>query len=194
MISNTLANFRRAQTAPQAAKQRGVTLMELIASLAVMAVVTVSALALYNAAVSSQRATQLTQEITALHGAAAQLWMGQGSFGASGDNLADTIVAAGRAPSTLRVTGTAPNRVLHHALGNIRFTSNVSTFHLALDGIPQNTCVELLSGVTTAQWAGVRVAATMAAVGAATLVPMPITPSDAAAACLSTSAIQFTGS
>lgn len=190
MISNTLANFRRAQTAPQAAKQRGVTLMELIAGLAVMAVIVVGALALYNAAVNAQRATQLKQDTAALRSAVNALWMGQGSYGAAGASLNQVLISAGRIPSTIQVSGTT----LRHVGGGtieVRVATNVQQFNLIVGGLNESLCIELLSGPQ--DWFAIGTA-----VGTGTPVnipsPFPISPAAADTACApSNNTITFTG-
>jgi len=176
-------------------KQRGVTLLELIAGLAVMAVIVVGALALFNAANTAQRGTQLTQDITALRSAVTQLWMGQGTFSTGSLNV--PLIASGRIPATLRATG----NVLNHPTGTIDVVGGGSSFHLVVTGLPQSVCMDVLTSATG--WSGVRIAqpATPPAQGTQLIGgvtrTMPISPVDAASACTGTTnnnAIQFTGS
>lgn len=192
MISNTLANFRRAQTAPQAAKQRGVTLMELIAGLAVMAVIVVGALALFNAANNAQRGTQLTQDVTALRGAVTHLWMGQGGYGTG--QLAPTLLAAGRVPGTLRnVSGT-----LHHQTGIIDILGAGQWYHVVVTGLTQAVCIDLLTGASG--WIGVRTATAYTpgtALATTEISTFPISPAVATGRCGgagNSNVVQFTGS
>lgn len=174
-------------------KQRGVTLMELIAGLAVMAVLVVGALALFNAANTAQRGTQLTQDITALRSAATQLWMGQGTFPAGTLNV--PLIASGRVPATLRAAG----NVLNHPTGTIDVVGGGgSSFHLVVTGLPRSVCMDVVTSATG--WSSVRIAqpATPPAQGsqlAGTDRTIPVTPADAAVACAgaNNNAIQFTG-
>jgi len=172
-------------------KQRGVTLMELIAGLAVMAVIVVGALALYNTAVNSQRATQLKQDTAALRSAVNALWMGQGSFGATpGAPLNQVLISAGRIPSTIQVAGTT----LRHVGGgtiDVQVAANVQQFNLIVRGLNESLCIELLSGPQ--DWFAIGTA-----VGAGTPVnipsPFPISPAAADTACVpSNNTITFTG-
>jgi len=172
-------------------KQRGVTLMELIAGLAVMAVIVVGALALFNTANNAQRGIQLTQDVTALRGAVTHLWMGQGGYGAG--QLAPTLLAAGRVPGTLRnVSGT-----LHHQTGVIYILGAIQRYHVVVTGLSQAVCIDLLTGASG--WIEVRTATayTQGAPLATTAISVfPITPEIATNRCVTgnSNVVQFTGS
>ena len=176
-------------------KQRGVTLMELIAGLAVMAVIVVGALALYNTAVNSQRATQLKQDTAALRSAVNSLWMGQGSYGAVGANLNQTLVSAARVPSTIQVVAGNPPTLRHVGGGTVVVSvhaTNPQRFSVAVNGLNESLCIEMLSGPQ--DWVEIGTA-----VGAAPPVaippPFPISPAAADTACApsNNNTITFTG-
>jgi len=172
-------------------KQRGVTLMELIAGLAVMAVIVVGALALFNTANNAQRGMQLTQDVTALRGAVTHLWMGQGTYGTG--QLAPTLLAAGRVPGTLRnVSGT-----LHHQTGIIDILGAGQRYHVVVTGLSQAVCIDLLTGASG--WIEVRtaIAYTQGTPLATTpIITFPISPADAMTRCVTgnSNVVQFTGS
>lgn len=153
--------------------EAGVTLMELIAALSVIAVIIIGALALYGSATTSQASTQLVSDITAIKSATKQLFMGQGTYGAAGTNLNATLIAANKIPTTIRANGAALNHSLN---GQVTVTSNGGTFTIALTNIPISTCISLL---TSAQdWASVT------APGGQTLAAnLPSTPANATLRC-----------
>lgn len=167
-------------------KQVGMTLLELIASLSVVAMVVVGALALYQSANASQRTTQITQELTAIRSATKQLWQGQGTFGTSGANLNNILVSAKKMPTTIRVdTSTTPNTLTHAANGTVSITSSVTTFDVALTNITEELCIPLLTGAQG--WVSVTVA------GSAAINSFPIAPAVATTACATGTVLTFRG-
>jgi len=167
-------------------KQAGMTLLELIASLSVVAVVVVGALSLYQSATASQRTTQLTQDLTAIRAATKQLWQGQGTFGANGTNLNDVLVVSKKIPTTIRVdTTTAPDTLIHAANGTVNITSSMTTFDVAMTNIDQDLCIPLLTG--SQGWVSVTVA------GSAAITSFPIPPATATAACSTGNVVTFRG-
>ena len=171
-------------------KQRGVTLLELIAGLAVMAVIVVGALALFNTANNAQRATQLKTDIEALRAGVTQLWMGQGNYGTV--NLAPTLHTAGRIPGTVRVTGSGAATTLTHAAnGTFEVRGATTRFTIQVNGLTSALCVELSTGPHN--WNSVQINMNAAILPAA----FPIAPAMAAGQCTvagSGNHIIFTGS
>lgn len=186
-MKSNLTNLKKTTlTNPRFKKQSGVTLMELIAGLSVMAVVVVGSLALYTSATSSQKTTQLTQDASAIRAAVKQMWQGQGSFGANGTNLNNVLVSAKKVPTTIRVdTATNPNTLTHAANGTVNITSAVTAFNMAFTNIEEDLCIPLLTGAQG--WLGVTVA------GTAEITTFPIAPATAATACASGTTVTFRG-
>lgn len=177
---NTIKNIKRIK------KQAGMTLLELIASLSVVAVVVVGALALYQSATASQRTTQITQDLTAIRAATKQLWQGQGTFGANGTNLNNVLVSAKKMPTTIRVdTSTTPNTLTHAANGTVNITSSVTSFDVALTNIEEDLCIPLLTGAQG--WVSVTVA------GSAAITSFPVAPAVATTACATGTVLTFRG-
>lgn len=174
------------KTMKQIKKQAGVTLLELIAALSVLAVIVVGALALYSSATSSQAATQTAQDVTAIRAAVKQLWQGQGTYGAANTNLNDTLVASKRIPTTIRVdTSTTPDTLTHALNGTVNVVSTGSGFTLTLTNIPKDVCIPLLTGATG--WTSVKA-------GTATAITsFPIAPASAVTACATGTDVVFTG-
>lgn len=160
-------------------RQRGMTLMELISSLAIIAAVVVGALALFGSADSSQKSTQLLTEITALRSAVKSLWTGQGSYGVSGTNLNGVLYTAKRVPATMKVDSTSNPVTLTHSMnGTATIISQGTTFQLTVTNIPSDVCVSAITASGSGStWSGISVN------GAA--VTLPPSPEDAAAKCAS---------
>ncbi len=167
-------------------KQAGVTLMELIAGLSVMAVVVVGALALYQSATASQQTTQLTQDLAAIRASVKQMWQGQGSFGANGTNLNSVLVTAKRIPTTIRVdSSTTPPTLTHAANGTVNLVSSVTSFDVTLTNIGEELCIPLLTGAQG--WVSVTVG------GGTAVTSFPVAPAVAATSCAAGSTVVFRG-
>lgn len=166
--------------------QRGLTLIELIAGLAIMASVIVGALSLFNTTSVSQKATQISTEIHGLRSAMGKLYSGMGTFGTA--NMNQMLITAGKVPSTLRVSGTT---ISHGFGGNVAVTGATSYYHIQLSGVPQDACVEILTGSGTWDAVSHTSAPTLAGLTADTLpanhlansVHPVVDPAAAAAAC-----------
>lgn len=166
----TYIDENNTKTPYQTNSQSGVTLMEMIAALAIIAVIIVGSLALYKAATSSQSSTQLVQDVMAVRSAVRQLYLGQGSYG-SGE-LATVLVASKRLPSTIKNSGSPP--ILTHQSGKtITLTGAGATFTIGIDDLTPDVCIPLLTSL--GDWSSATVNTTA--------VTLPVTASAAATAC-----------
>lgn len=166
----TYIDENNTKTPYQTNSQSGVTLMEMIAALAIIAVIIVGSLALYRAATSSQSSTQLIQDVMAVRSAIRQLYLGQGGYGSG--NLATVLVASKRLPSTIKNSGTPP--ILTHQSGKIiTITGAGATFTIGIDDLTPDICIPLLTSL--GDWSS----ATVNAAG----VTLPATTPSAALAC-----------
>ena len=157
----------------RAKKQAGLTLIELIASLAILALVIGGALSLYTSASNSQATTQTVSDFNSLRAAIKGLYIGQGSF-ASVTNA--VLVASGKVPSTIAVTGSGATTALTTSFsGVVSVTGTATNFSIGVTLVPQPVCIGLLSSATG--WSSITVGT-----GAA-MTAFPITPAAAAAAC-----------
>lgn len=166
-------------------RQSGMTLMEVIASLAVMAVVVVGALSLYNSADSSQKSTQLSQDLTAVRAAVKQLWSGQGSYGTV--NINNTLVTAKRVPTTMSVdTSTTPNTISHPLNGTVNIVGATTSFTVTATAIPSDVCTSMMTGGHG--WFSIKA-------GAAAARTPPVAPGTASADCGAAATVDmvFTG-
>lgn len=153
--------------------QTGVTLMELIASLAIMAVIVAGAVALYSSATSSERAASIERDLLAIQASTRALFLGQGSYGPANSDLNNVLIKAKKIPSTIKVT--PPNTLTHQAHGNIAVKSTGSSFAIELDNISEELCISLMTRAT--QWASVQAGTQTAQTS------FPVSPAVAATQC-----------
>lgn len=165
----------------RAGTQAGISLLELIAALTVIAAIIVGALALYTSASTTQSSTQLVQDTISLRSAIQQLYQGQGSYGATNADLNAVLNNAKRVPSTIRVVpGNPPTFLLPFSNGASQSAltataqSGGTQFRLRLTNIPQAVCISLMT--TSSGWISV----TGQSGGART---PPVTPAIANSSC-----------
>lgn len=159
-------------------KQAGMTLMEVIASLAVMAVVVVGALSLYNSAQSSQQSTAITRDLAAVHSALSGLFAGQGTYGASTTNLNAILKSTNRIPTTMTADASVPPVITTALNGTLTATAAATAgqVSVAITNVTSDVCTFL--AVNAGGWTTLGVGAT-----GVTPLTLPTTPALAAAAC-----------
>ncbi|MBF4990972.1 type 4 pilus major pilin [Methylophilus sp. QUAN] len=165
--------------------QAGVTLLELIISLTIMAVIIVGALKLNNSASSTNNSTQLTTDIASIRAAVKNMWSGQQSYGTSGTNLNTILVTAKRIPTSITVdTSATPNVLTHQLNGTIVVASTGTSFNVTVTNIPVDVCIPLVTGAQG--WTSVQ------AGSAAARTTFPIPTATAAADCDTGTTLVFT--
>lgn len=157
------------------ARQRAVTLMELIASVAIMAILVVGALTLYGSAQTGSNTTQLTRDLTGVMSSTKSLFAGQFNYGTAVLNT--TLIAARAIPSSWTVSGGTAGTITHQMNGTVTVTGKgAAGFEVALTAIPQAICVKLLANNSNTGWDSI-------VVGSTTITTFPISPVTAATAC-----------
>ena len=168
-------NLNKKNSVEKLHPEAGVTLLELIAALAIISVIIIGALALYTSAQTSQASTQMVQDTTSIRSAVKVLYQGQGTFGTV--VLNDQLVAAKRVPTTIKMdTSTTPDTLTHGLNGTIVVTGAGATFTVALSNIPPEVCIPLLT--TSQGWLTY-------AIDSAAAASFPVTPATAVTACTS---------
>lgn len=124
-------------------KQQGASLLEGIAYLGIAALVVLGAVSLLTGASASAKANQTTAELVSLRTAVKKLYAGQ-AYPVS--SLTGTLTAAKAVPSTLQVSGTSITNSWGGAV-TVAGTS-ATTFEIVYNDIPQDVCVNTLSGLT----------------------------------------------
>lgn len=150
-------------------KQAGASLLEIISYLGIAAVVILGAVMLLNSAFGSANANRALNEVTSIQMNVKKLYMGQqAGFGVG--SLNTTIATANKFPTTLRVAGANVFNAWNSA---VVVTGVNNEFTISYAGVPQDVCIDLISGSS----GFVNVAVN----GAAALTP-PITPAQASGA------------
>lgn len=180
----TINKFNQKMTFNAAAKsQRGVTLMELIAGLAVMSVIVVGAVSLYSSATSSEQSTSMQRDIGAIQAATRQIFNGQGTYGAV--RLNNILATANKVPSTLAVNGTGAAMVFKtRSNGDVTVTGANSTFTVTVTNLASDLCIPLLTN--SAGWKSIQVA------GGTLQTAFPISPTTAESECKLGTVLTFT--
>lgn len=170
-------------------KQAGMTLMEIIAALAIIAAVIVGALSLFNSASSSNQAVTMLKDIIAIRAAVQQLYLGQGGYaGTAGGAVHTQLNTARKVPTDLTFIDAATGfrTPWGGALSIAPVTVGAATpqFTITLTAVPPDVCVQLVTnasnGWQSASVNGVEVAATPAA--------FPVTPAAASTNCVAAGA------
>jgi prepilin-type N-terminal cleavage/methylation domain-containing protein len=167
-------------------KQAGLTLIELIASLGIFALVAGGALALYNSGKSSQGSTQMLQDLTAIRAATQQIWNGQGSYGTAGTNLNNVLVKSNRIPSTIKVDDSStPPTLTHSNNGTVTIAAAAIGFTVTLTNIDEELCIPLMTSAKG--WTSVK------AGSSAAVTSFPISPATAITNCATGTTMEFAG-
>lgn len=127
-------------------KQKGLTLIELIAGLAIVAAVIVGALSLFNNANSGQKSGQIITDSVAMRTAIRHLFSGTGNYSPAG-SLNNVLAKSSKVPSNIRVdTSTTPTTFSHGFNGTIETSALGTYFYVRYNNIPQDACINILTG------------------------------------------------
>ncbi len=152
------------------ARQAGMTLVEIIAALAIIAVVIVGALALYASGSSSANSNAMLQDLTAIRSATQQLYMGQGGYGTV--SLNTILETAQKVPTDMTVSG---GTITTRLGGTLTVTGATTDFTINITNVPADVCTQLITNSADG-WASVKV-------GASTpITAFPVSPAIATAA------------
>lgn len=161
--------------------QAGLTLIETLVALAIFALVVGGALALFGSASSSQAATQLSSDLSAIRAATKSLYFGQGGYSTA--SLGEVLINSKKIPTTMPISGIAPNRVITHTQnGTVTITGANSQFTIAITNITPDVCIGLAA---VNGWSAMLIGATNNPV-------LPITPAQASAQCAASDPINMT--
>ena len=171
-IINTMA-VTPSNTTVKVARQKGMTLVELMASMGIAAGIVVGALSLYNVVSDGQKANQMVQDIDAMRSIAKRMYESQGNYTGLNNTL---LISSGKIPTTLRsdaTGGTIKSRDGYDF--TIAAGATAGTFTISLAGAPAVMCKEI-----TTKFSGYESLA-IGAAGANTA--LPITPPTANTQC-----------
>ncbi|MES2742988.1 MAG: type 4 pilus major pilin [Pseudomonadota bacterium] len=155
-----------------ARRQRGASLLEVIAYLGIAAIVVLGAVSLLTSAFSNAQANRTLEEVVALRTGVKRLYMGQtANYGDA--SITAQAINAGVVPATLTHTA---NTITNAWNGTVTITGATNVFRIAYANVPQAACIALLSGATG--WSSVK--------GEGTKLDNltgPVTPAQAATTC-----------
>ncbi len=164
-------------------KQAGMTLMEIIAALAIIAAVVVGALALFNSAQSSNQSVQMLKDIIGIRASVQQLYMGQGGYGTA--SLNTILRDSKKIPSDMVPDKPAVGDISTPLQGKLTVTGASSAFTIEITNVPTDVCVQLLTNASSGWAAG----ADMVKLNGTAISPAtyPISPSTASTECVKSS-------
>lgn len=119
--------------------QRGATLIEAVAFLAIAIAIVLGALSVWSMAASTSRENQARQEIIGMQNGVRSLFQNQSSYAGLDNALA---LKAGVVPTTLKIAGTSIRNPWNGAVALSPAGSNLQ-FVIAYDNIPEDACVKL---------------------------------------------------
>lgn len=151
----------------RAYRESGMTLIEILAALAIAAVVVVGALALYQSGSASNDATTMLQDVTAIRASTQELYDGQGGYGTG--SLNSVLYTAGKIPSDMTYSG---GTITTRLGGTLSVTGNTSNFSVSITNVPSDICSQLLAESSDG-WQSVAVN------GGTPLTAFPISPATA---------------
>ena len=132
----------------------------------------------------SDETTRCAHRPSAAHpsrAATRSLFFGQGGYGTA--SLGEVLINGKKVPTTMPITGTAPNRVINHSQsGTVTVTGATSQFTVAVTNISTDVCIGLaaLTG-----WTAIKI-------GATNNTSLPIGPVTASTQCAVSDPIAMT--
>lgn len=158
-----------------ALRQRGASLLEVIAYLGIAAIVVLGAVSMLGSAFSNAQANRTVEEVVSIRTGVKRLYMGQSA--SYGDQ--DITVQASKAgilPATLSPTAAGATNAWN---GTVNIVGNVSSFKIVYANVPDSACIAILSGASG--WTSIGTTST-----ATPIVDFPVKPADAQTACVGT--------
>lgn len=174
---------RHLKTANYAYRQRGASLLEGIAYLGIAAIVVIGAVSLMRSAFSNAQSNQIMQDVVSIRTAVRKLYMGQSGTpyqpGGAAGGMNPILNNARALPDNLAVTnaGATITNTWNGAV-NISSAAAGAQFSISYAGVPQDVCINALSGASG--WISITVNNAAAPILEAA---MPVTTAAANAAC-----------
>ncbi|MBP7565979.1 MAG: prepilin-type N-terminal cleavage/methylation domain-containing protein [Burkholderiaceae bacterium] len=179
MTRFNLASLRNAGTTR---RQRGISLLELIAGLAIIAIIIIGALALISQADASARSTEMLRGVSGIQASVIGLGKSRGSFGggSAGDDLTAAMIRAKAIPDNW-VKGSGSTATIRHSYGGeVTLKGYDIEYRLTLSAVPAEACIRLIAEQAGSGWNQVKV-------GSDTTVTFPATLGAANTACSTSS-------
>lgn len=127
-------------------REKGVTLLEVLAVVIIGILIVVGAFTLYGSAQDKQRENDVMTSLLTLQTNVRDLFYGVNDYGTAAE-LNSVIIASGGAPSTfVQGTASAGDRELVSPFDTtqpVTITGEGSEFEIAISGVPESSCVSL---------------------------------------------------
>jgi type II secretory pathway pseudopilin PulG len=131
--------------------QRGISLLEIIAALAIIAIIIIGALALVGQADTSAKSSELLKGITGLQANVKSLYNGQQGY--KYGNITDLLISAKAAPSNW-VRG---NKLQHGYGGEVVVDAFDTYFTMTVRHVAKEACIRVISEQAGTNWASITV-------------------------------------
>jgi len=131
--------------------QSGFTLLEMIAVIALGAVLIAGALKLFNSSTSKSNSLAMAIDLNALRTNTQSLYNGQGGYGTG--VLNQTLITASQVPTDLTVSGSS---ITTSNGGAFTITGATNAFTIALSNLPSDVCSSMVANSSTG-WKSVQV-------------------------------------
>lgn len=154
-------------------KQAGVSVLEVLISLAIIGLVIAAAVGGASLAFSAQSTNNMTSEVSSIRNTTKNFYSKATSYGTASLNL--NLIAAKAFPDYLKVN-TTTGVVTNSFGGNIDITGATTGFTISYTLVPQDVCVKHIAN------SGSGGLQTVAVNGGAAL-PVPVSPNSAVTAC-----------
>ena len=155
--------------------QKGISLIEVMVSLSIFALVVGGALSIFSGASASQTTTQMKSDISAIRSSVKGILYSQGNYGTS--NIGLILIDSQKMPSSMTTTGTGSSRLINHTQGGtVTVTGATTQYTLAITHITNDVCIGMVVGSST------NLVSVQINTGTA-ITSFPVTPDTAAAQC-----------
>lgn len=125
--------------------------MELIAAIAIIAVMIIAAIALYDSTNRTYASNELMKEFVTLKIITKDLFKGSHDYGQSNADLTYIIIQSGKVPEFIKVSSN--NLLINTMGGNLAVTSNGDgSFRVTSTQIPSDICILLLTKINNWAW------------------------------------------
>lgn len=133
------------------ARQRAVTIMELVAGIAITTILTVGAMTLYDIASMNSQSSQMIRNVVAVQSTTRSVWTGKSGYGT--DPINPVLINLNSVPGDWHVSGV---NIIHQFQGDVHIKGETASFTVTLEKLPQSVCAKVL-GSLTSNWASAKV-------------------------------------
>lgn len=136
---------------PMIARLLGVTIMEMVAGIAMTTILTVGAMTLYDIASMNSLSSQMIRNVASVQSTTRSVWTGKSGYGT--DPINPILINLKSVPGDWHVSGAS---ITHQFQGNVAIKGETSSFTITLDKLPPAVCAKVL-GSLTSNWSSAKV-------------------------------------